>query len=202
MKKLLRTTLLIAVVAATAFDAGAMRTRLSKGSFAPLSGVKEFNVRYDYSDMTVTTKNVDEATFIQDKKAELERKETGRGTKWVASWVDDRPSRFEPQYKEQFEKQSEITLSDNPSAKYTMVVHTTHTETGYNIGISRRNAYIDGEITIVETANPSNVIATITVDNSPGRDVFGYDFDTGERLKEAYAKMGKEAGKLIRKKMD
>ncbi len=200
--KTLRTTALVLAAAAVTSGAAAMKTRIRSGSFAALSTTKELNVRYDYSNMTVTTKDLDEASFIEDKKADLERKEAGRGAKWAASWVSDRTARFAPQYKEEFEKQSGITLVENTVAKYTMVVHTTHTETGYNIGISRRNAYIDGEITIVETANPSNVICTISVDNAPGRDVFGYDFDTGERLSEAYAKMGKEVGKLIRKKME
>jgi hypothetical protein len=94
-----------------------------------------------------------------------------------------------------------MKLGNIPDAKYTLIFHTTHTETGYNIGISRRNAYIDGEIRIVETANPSNTVARITVDNAPGTMPFGMDFDTGSRLAEAYAKAGKEVGKLLRKKI-
>jgi hypothetical protein len=177
------------------------RVKVRSGDLSALKGVTEFNVRYDYSNMTVTTKNKHEQDFIQDKKEDLNKKEAGKGDKWAADWVTDRQNRFEPQFKEEFEKQSELKLVQNPSAKYTMIVHTMHTETGFNIGIQRRNAYIDGEVTIVETANPSNVVAVISADNMPGRDVFGYDFDTGERLKESYAKMGKEVGKLIAKKL-
>ncbi len=198
----IQTTILTMALAGLSLSASAMKTKLKSGNLSTLKGTTEFNVRYDYSKMTVTTKNVDEAAFIKEKTADLNEKEAGRGDKWAKSWVADRNGRFAAQFQEEFEKQSDMKLVSNPSAKYTMIVHTTHTETGYNIGISRRNAYIDGEITIVETANPSNVIATIMVDNSPGRDVFGYDFDTGARLAEAYAKMGKEVGKLISKKMD
>ena len=190
------------MLAAAALSASAMKVKLKQGSLKDLKGVTEFNVRYDYSNMTVTTKDLNEAEFVKDKTADLNEKERGKGDTWAKAWISDRQSRFEPQYKEEFEKQSDLKLVSNPSAKYTMVVHTIHTETGYNIGISSRPAYIDAEISIVETANPSNVLAVITVDNSPGRMAFGMDFDTGERLKEAYAKAGKEVGKLVSKKMD
>ena len=69
-------------------------------------------------------------------------------------------------------------------------------------GISSRPAYIDGQVKIVETANPSKTVAVISVDNAPGRMAFGMDFDTGMRLAEAYAKAGKEVGKLMKKKID
>jgi hypothetical protein len=190
----------VALVAAS-LTAGAMKVKLKDGDLKALKGTTEFNIQYDYSEMTVTTKNMDEASFIEDKQADLNKKESGRGNTWAKAWVSDRKSRFEPQYKEEFEKQSGLKLRENPSAKYTMIMHTTHTETGYNIGISSRPAFIDAEVRIVETANPANVIAVITIDNSPGRMAFGMDFDTGERLKEAYAKAGKEVGKLIDKKL-
>lgn len=198
----LQTTILSVALAATTLSASAMKVKVKQGDLKSLKGTTEFNIQYDYSNMTVTNKDIDEESFIKDKKSDLNDKEKGRGDKWATSWVSDRKSRFEPQYKEEFEKQSDLKLVSNPSAKYTMIMHTTHTETGYNIGISSRPAYIDAEIRIVESANPSNVIAVITVDNSPGRMAFGMDFDTGERLKEAYAKAGKEVGKLISKKMD
>ncbi len=177
------------------------KVKIKSGELSPLKGTTELNIRYDYSNMTVTTKNKNEQEFVDKKKSELNEKEAGTGDKWAASWVTDRDSRFAPQFKQEFEKQCKVKLVDNPAAKYTIVVHTTHTETGYNIGISRRNAYIDAEVSIVETANPSNVIALITADDMAGRDAFGYDFDTGARLAESYAKLGKEIGKLIDKKL-
>ena len=35
----------------------------------------------------------------------------------------------------------------------------------------------------------------------PGRDVWGFDFDTGKRLEEAYAMTGKIFGKYLNKKV-
>jgi hypothetical protein len=179
----------------------AQKLKLREGSLDNLHGTTQLNVRYDYSDMTVTTKNTPEAEFVTEKKAEYNKKEAGKGSSWATSWVNDREARFEPQFKEEFDKQSGVTIGKFPQAKYTLVFHTTHTETGYNIGISRRNAYIDGEALIVETANPSNVIARISIDNAPGRTFGGYDFDTGTRLQECYAVAGKRLGKMLEKKL-
>ena len=82
-----------------------------------------------------------------------------------------------------------------------MIFKTTFTEPGYNIYVSRKNAEIDGEVWIVETANPSNVIAKISVQNCPGRTFGGNDYDTGNRIEESYAVAGKGLGKFLSKEM-
>ena len=199
--KLLHTLSLTAAACLIMNTSEAAKVKLKSGSLDALSGVTEMNVKYDYSDMTVTTKNRPEAEFMEDKKADYNKKEAGKGDKWAESWVADRDKRYKVQFKEEFDKQSGITLKENSDAKYTLIFHTTHTETGFNIGVTRRNAYIDGEATIVETANPSNVIAVITVEDAQGGTFGGYDFDTGTRLQEAYAVEGKYRGKFINKKV-
>lgn len=199
--KFLRLTLAIAACSIAANTAIAQRIKLKEGNLAAVKGTTEFNVRYDYSNMTVTTKNKPEAEFIENKKKDYNEKEAGKGDKWAESWVADREKRYAVQFKEEFEKQSNMKIGEMPDAKYTLVFHTTHTETGFNIGITRRNAYIDGELMIVETANPDKVIAKITIDDAAGQTFGGYDFDTGVRLQEAYAKAGKELGKFLRKKL-
>lgn len=182
-------------------SADAAKVKLKSGSLDALKGTTEMNVQYDYSNMTVTTKNKPEAEFIEDKKADYNKKEAGKGDTWAKSWVADRDKRYKVQFKEEFDKQSGVTLKENSDAKYTLIFHTTHTETGFNIGVTRRNAYIDGEATIVETANPSNVIAVITVSDAQGGTFGGYDFDSGTRLQESYAVAGKYIGKFLKKKI-
>jgi hypothetical protein len=58
---------------------------------------------------------------------------------------------------------------------------------------------MNGEAWIVETANKSNVIAKISVERALGRTFGGYDFDTGERISEAYADAAKAIGNFIKK---
>lgn len=175
----------------------AQRVRLEEGDLKFMEGVKKMNVQYDYSQMKVGKKS--EKEYIQDKKEDYNTKEPGKGDKWEKAWVDDRGSRFEPRFKEEFEKTCDITIGDYPTEKYTLVFKTVYTEPGYNVGVMRKNAYIDGEAWIVETANPSHILAKFTVENCPGRTFGGYDFDSGERIQEAYAVAGKGLGKYIRK---
>jgi hypothetical protein len=77
-------------------------------------------------------------------------------------------------------------------ATYTVIFKTTFIEPGFNVGVARKNASINAEAIFVESANPENVLAKVSIENSPGRDAMGYDFDTGYRIQEAYAKAGKE----------
>ena len=84
-------------------------------------------------------------------------------------------------------------------AKYTLIFKTMTTEPGFNIAIQRKNAEINGEFWIVETANKDKVVAKATVQKALGRTFGGFDFDTGTRLSEAYADAGKAVGRFISK---
>ena len=189
----------IAAVLSALFIAGgiqAQHIRLMEGNLAPLRSESAIVIQFSYDNMRVG-KYDREDDFINDRKQEYNRKEPGRGDNWAKSWVGDRKNRFEPKFIELFEKHS--GLSSAPKAKYTMIFRTTFTEPGFNIGIAKKNAEIDAEAWIVETANPSNVIAKISLHNAPGRTYMGNDYDTGERISESYAVAGKNLGKFMKK---
>lgn len=188
------------LTAVFSFQALAQKFVLKEGDLSALRGIEKLNVKFEYNDMSVTTKNLDEASFIAEKTEEYNKKEAGKGTTWAKAWVSDRKARFEPRFLESFQAATGIQAGSYPEAAYTLIFHTTHTETGYNIGISRRNAYIDGTATIVSTKNPAQVLAVIQMDNAPGRIFGGFDFDTGTRLQECYAVAGKKLGVFIKKK--
>ena len=194
MKKILFLMLL-----SLSFSGYAQKIKLVSGSLSGLKGEKSVNAEFTYNDMGVGKFDKEE-DYVNKKKGEYNEKEAGKGDKWAQAWVDDRKERFEPQFRELFAKQSDLSSVD-ANAKYTMIVHTTFTEPGYNIGISSMPAFINMEVIIVETANKSNIVATITVTKAPGRSAMGYDFETGGRLTEAYAKAGKEVGAFLAKNM-
>ncbi len=187
--------ILFLVLLALSFSGFAQKIKLVSGSLAPLKGEKVLNTEFTYENMKVGKYDKEE-DYIAKKKAEYNEKEPGRGDTWSKAWVDDRKERFEPQFRELFVNYAKMSTVD-PGAKYTMIVHTTFTEIGYNIGISSMPAYINFEVNIVETANHNTVVATITIIKAPGRSAFGMDFDTGLRLQEAYAKAGKELGQFL-----
>ncbi len=176
----------------------AQKIKLVEGDLSPLKQETELKTEFQY-DMSVG-KFDKEADYIGSKKKELNEKEAGRGDTWEKNWKSDRQERFEPQFRELFSKHSEMsTVGEN--AKYTLIFKTTHTEPGFNVQVMSRPAYIDAEAWIVETKNPQKTIAKITITKVLGRDVFGFDYETGARLQEAYAKAGKELGGFIRKKL-
>ncbi len=193
--KLVKSLGLLLLSGAFAFTANAQKIKVTEGSLDALGGVKEYNVEFTYENMAVG-KFKTEAEYIEKKKAEYNKKEAGKGDKWAESWVNDRASRFEPKFIEKFEEYSGAKVKGN--AKYTLIFNTSFTEPGFNIGITQKNASINGEVTIVETANKSKVVAKMTIEKVPGRTGTGYDFDTGERISESYEKAGKEIGKKLK----
>ena len=158
------------------------------------------NVEYSYSDMEVGKKT--EQEYISEKKEAYNDKEKGRGDKWEKAWVADRTKRFEPRFKQSFNDAADMQIGNNPTAKYTLIFKTVYTEPGFNVGVMRKNAYIDGEVWIVETADHNKIIAKLTCEDCPGRTFGGYDFDSGERIQEAYAMAGKGLGKFFNKNID
>lgn len=172
----------------------AQKVKLTKGSLESLQDQTSINVEFTYDNMIVG-KDLKEEDYIKRKKDEYNEKEAGRGDTWEKAWVNDRTQRFEPQFAELFQKHSQRTI--NTEGKYTLIFHTIRTEPGFNVGVWREAARIDAHVSIVETLNRNSVIAEFTVMNAPGRDAMGYDFDTGYRIQEAYAKSGKELGQLI-----
>ena len=195
MKKLL---LAVAII----FLAGniqAQRIKLVEGNLKFLKGVKDLNLQYTYDDMKVG--KYSEADYLAKKKEEYDKKEAGRGDKWANMWVEDRETRFEPKFEELFnkyiEKYDAITEQNNKDAEYTLILHTYFTEPGYYIGISSAPASVNCEAIFVKISDPNTVLAKIDIKKSPGKS--GAGWDTGERIKEAYAKAGKELAKFLLK---
>ncbi|MBC6492408.1 hypothetical protein ACFSQD_19455 [Flavihumibacter stibioxidans] len=197
MKKILAG---VAVLAATAvsLSANAQKIRLTEGDLAKLAAEKQLNLEFDYSDMKVG--KLSEEEFIKKKTAEYNKKEAGKGDAWAKAWVEDRETRFEPKFIQGLTQFSGITAGVMPGAKYTLKVHTTFTEPGFNIAVMRKNSETNMEVVLVETANKDKVLAKITLDKSPGGAWFENDFDTGERISESYANAGRVLGGFIRSK--
>lgn len=174
--------------------------KVDEGDLGFLQGVKALNIQYDYSDMGVG-KYESEQDYVNEKVADYNKKQEGKGDTWAKAWKSDRKNRYQPAFEDKLRDQlsgSDVKISDGTNAKYTMKVHTKFMEPGWNIGIMRRYAHINVEITFFEAANPSNVLAKIIMRKVPGRTYGGGDYDVAVRLEEAYAKLGKDIGKGIK----
>jgi len=181
--------------------ANAQKIALKSGSVDPLKGQQTILVKYDYSNLSVG-KYDKEDDYVAKKVEDYNKGEAGKGEKWKEAWVTDRASRYEPKFELLFNETAQGMKSEKASsdAKYEMLVHTVFIEPGFNIGVTRKPAYINVEISFKEIASGKD-IAMMTVQNCPGRDVMGFDYDTGYRIEEAFAKLGKSTAAFLNKQL-
>jgi len=165
------------------------KINLTSGNLDFLKGQKVLNIEYDYDNMAVG-KYDKEADYVKEKVADYNKKEAGKGDEWKKNWIADRKKRYEPKFEELFNDKGVLQAGNNAQAAYTMIVKTTFTEPGFNVGVMRKDASVNFEVIFVKTDSKEEV-AKITMLKSPGRGGMGYDFDAGFRIQEAYAKAGK-----------
>lgn len=175
-----------------------------EGDLSFLSSAKGLNIEYDYSEMGVGDYN-NEEDYVNKKVEEYNKKEAGRGEKWKESWVGSRDRVYHPKFEELFNKYASkvgVDVTQNRAdAKYTLIVKTTFTEPGFNIGITSRPAGVSFEYIFVETGT-DKVLARFSQKMVPGAQAMGMDYDTSTRISESYAKAGKMFGGFIAKNVD
>ncbi len=194
-----KTILLLLVAGAISTLSYAQNFKLIDGSLSALKNEKKINMEFTYENMGVG-KFAKEADYVKQKTSDYNAKEPGRGDRWAESWAADRKNRYQPNFIQLYDKYAETqVVGDFKDAKYTMIMNTTYTEPGYNVYVSRKNASINADFTIVETADHSKVVAKITMMKAPGRTMGGDDYDTGARIEEAYAVSGKRLALFIKK---
>lgn len=183
---------------------GASKVILKSGDVKTLKGETELMLSYDYSNMKVGAFN-SEDEYVNSKVKEYNAKEKGKGDKWKQGWIGARKERYQPKFEALFnkgmKKKGIVASETSSSAKYTLIVKTTFIEIGFNVGIAKKPAFCNYEFLIVETSNPSSVVAELYLNNVIGSSSMGYDFDTGSRVQESYAKAGKMLAKFIVKNM-
>jgi hypothetical protein len=178
--------------------AHAQRIDLKSGSLASLSTLTELRVEYTYDNMTVG--KMKEADYITKKVDEYNKKEPGKGDTWKQVWVEDRTLKFQPRFQDAFNSIINLTgvnfkIDPNSGSKEKMVVHTTFTEPGFNIYMTRKNASINLEVTFYDASGAE--MAKVEITNSPGSGVWELDYDTGIRIQDAYANAGRTLAVMI-----
>jgi len=186
----------IAALLFTGTTTFAQQVDLTRGDLSILKDEKTINIEFTYDNMTVGDDGK-EANYIKRKTQENNDKEKGSGEIWARKWEEDKRDRFGPKFILGFTNLSKMTVSKD--ARYTLIFNTKAMEPGYSVGVSKRNAGIDGTVTIVETANPAKKLIVISVER-PGENMFrGAAFDAGSRIADAYYLSGQKVGKFIKK---
>ena len=94
-----------------------------------------------------------------------------------------------------FTKKNKMTI--NKDSKYTLIFNTKALESGYQVGISKRNAGVDGNVTLVETAKRDKKLAVLYVERAPETKWRGAGFDAKSRIGDAYYMNGQKVGNFI-----
>ena len=192
--KIINACLTIASLFVISTDVLAQEVNLNKGDLSILKGEKSINIEFTYEKMTVGDDGK-EADYIKRKRTEMNDKEKGSGEIWARKWEEDKKQKYEPKFILGFTNLSKMTVSTD--ARYTLIFNTKALEPGYSVGVAKRNAGIDGTVTIVETANRDKKLIVLSVER-PGENKWrGAAFDAGSRIADAYYLSGQKVGKFI-----
>jgi len=192
MKKII---LLIAVSIGILTAASAQKVKVESGDLSCLKDVAEISLVFEYpEDMKFGKMTLQE--YVNEKVKEREAKEEGSGEIWKNKFYNDR-DRYNERFIENFGKYSKnlFAAENNAEFKYTMIVKTTFTEPGFQLGFHSKSSTIDLEINFVETNAPDNIVANIKMSKATGV----AHPDSGERVAAAYANAGAVLGKYIKK---
>ncbi len=192
----LSTLVMLVMVGATA-----QKLKVQEGDFENLKGIGTYTVVFDYTDVQIP-KFENEEEFLKDKMDKREKKEAGDGERFKNDWFNDRPDRYHPKFIESFNKRfdGEVKVTED-DAEYTMKIHTTKIYPGYNVGIVRHNAEIDATFTVFKTGDEGNTLFSGSYRDVQGSGAMGYDYNSGYRISECYAKLAKNIAGVIKKKV-
>jgi hypothetical protein len=183
--------ILFALIGIFFYSVNSAQVRIISGSVEGLKGVKNVNIIYDYSNLSVGDFETEQGYL--DKREANYKNEPGKFEKFKSSWTGSRKTRYEPKFELMFNKTGEksgiagTNYADNGDV--TLMVETEFIEPGFHVGVVKRAAKINIKCTFYD--NKNQPIVVYVVKNVRGATPIGYDFDSGTRISEAYAKAAK-----------
>lgn len=67
-----------------------------------------------------------------------------------------------------------------------MKIHTTFIYPGYNVGVARKNSKNEVTLSVYKNGSPENIIFSVDYTKIQGQGNGGYDFNSGQRIADAY----------------
>jgi hypothetical protein len=188
--------------------------KLKSGDLSVLKGQKMINIAYDYSKMEVGKFKTEEE-YVKKGTDDRNAKKPGTGDDWAAKWNAGKTEKYQPVFEESFNDQTTdcgLTGKSDPTATYTLVVHTNTMEVGVETVVmgAAKSAAIDLVVDLVESSSPEKIIATIEMEAKPksnmrmsvgGVPVNKEVYDPTLRVSECYETAGKQIGKMICKEL-
>lgn len=188
---------LFAVITTTIFAQN--KLTIESGNLDILKGQTEVNVQRIYGEPLFQADNFTETEYIERRHKETVSKKGEAAWKtWIDTWEQHVETIWTEKFIEGLNKSKKIKFSQNVETKYTLIIQPKWMYAGWK-GFVTQPGKLSADITIVETANPSNVLATIKADKIEG---IGSKVDYGMeygRISAAYEKTGKELGKELKR---
>lgn len=174
----------------------AQEVDLTRGDLSILKGETSINFEFTYEKMAVGDFSK-EADYIKKRVEEENKKDPPNGDKWKAEWEEQKVNYFGDKFMLGFFKSYEMKY--DKSAKYTLIFNTKALEPGYQVGVSKKNAGVDGTLTLIETGKPEKKLAVLFVERKPESMWRGAAFDAKSRIGDAYFVDGQAVGKFFKK---
>jgi len=160
-----------------------------------MKGIKRIAVEFDYSQTKVG--KYTEEDYVNKKVADKNEDDPGDGDDWKRKWDAQKDNAFAPEFIQSLGVQLRgkgIEVGKDiisPDAK--IIVYVKKIEPGYNVAISKRDAYINIEAKTFKISNMDTPIDVFTKNRIVGAD----SFDVKKRLSYSFRKAGKFLGRHL-----
>lgn len=172
---------------------------VESGNLKFLKNQTEVNVQRIYGEPLFQAENLTETDYLNKRHQETVAKKGEAAWKtWIDFWEQHVETIWTEKFIEGLNKSKKIKFSQNVETKYTLIIQPKWMYAGWQ-GFVTQPGKLSADITIVETANPTNILATIKADKIEGvGSKVDYGMEYG-RISAAYEKTGKEFGKELKK---
>lgn len=172
---------------------------VKSGNLNFLKDQTEVNVQRIYGEPLFQAENFTETQYIERRHTETVAKKGEEAWKsWIESWEQHAETIWTEKFVDGLNKSKKIKFGQNIDARYTLIIQPKWMYAGWS-GFMMQPGKLSADLSFVETANPSNVLATVEADKIEG---IGSKVDYGMeygRISAAYEKTGRELGKEIKK---
>lgn len=178
----------------------AQKLKVVSGKLKDLSSYKSYNMVYTYNEGLKIGKKTEES-YLEEKRVKKNEAEAGTGDAWVAKWEENKGGgrffdKFETLFNDVLSEKGVSGSRDNADADCTIQVNVYYLDPGFNVGVTRRPAFLSTTATFVVDGNE---IAKVDMVKAPGQDGMGFDFDAAYRIQESFAKTAKTLAKTMAK---
>jgi hypothetical protein len=181
----------------------AQKMTVTSGNLNVLKDQTEVNVELRFDNVSMMKENFTEAQYLENRKKDLlanpKRGEAG-WQKWNGEWQRYKNEEYINYFAKGLNKSyKKIAFKKESSAKYTLLLETNWVFPGWHGGMVVMTAEISGKIKLVETDNPSVILAEVDL-NKFDRYVNNKEFvmEYG-RVAGAYESIGRYLGREIKK---